>query len=291
MNNIILNIEGGIGKSIMATAMCEAIKNQYPKDNLIVLTAYPEVFICNPHVDKCYNHNELSYFYNEFIEEGNFKAFMHNPYLETNFLKRKEHLLETWCNMFNIEYKNEQPKLYLTQRELDFYSRQFNSDKPIFVIQSNGGAINQEIKYSWSRDIPVSVAQRVVNEFKNEYNIFHIRRNDQMALEGTIPVEANFRQLAGLISMSSKRLFIDSFAQHTAKALGLDSVVCWVANTPEQFGYDNNINILANEETKKPELKTSFLSKYNIVGSLTEFPYNSETEIFDVEKIIEALRK
>jgi hypothetical protein len=290
MNNIILNIEGGIGKSIMATAMCEAIKNQYPKDKLIVLTAYPEVFICNPHVDKCYNHNELSYFYNEFIEEGNFKAFMHNPYLETNFLKRKEHLLDTWCNMFNIEYKNEQPKLYLTQRELDFYSRQFNSDKPIFVIQSNGGAINQEIKYSWSRDIPVSVAQKVVNEFKNEYNIFHIRRNDQMALEGTIPVEANFRQLAGLISMSSKRLFIDSFAQHTAKALGLDSVVCWVANTPEQFGYDNNVNILANEETKKPELKTSFLSKYNIVGSLTEFPYNSETEIFDVEKIIEALK-
>jgi hypothetical protein len=291
MKNIIFNIEGGIGKSIMATAVCEAIKNQYPNDKLIVLTAYPEVFICNPHVDKCYNHNQLSYFYSEFVEEGNFKAFMHNPYLETNFLKRKEHLLETWCNMFNIEYKGEQPKMYLTQREIDFYSRQFNSDKPIFVLQTNGGAVNQEIKYSWARDIPVSVAQRVVNEFKDEYNIFHIRRNDQIGLEGTIPVEANFRSLVGLIGMSSKRLLIDSFAQHTAKALGMDSVVCWIANTPEQFGYENNINIIANEETKKPELKNSFLSKYNIVGSLTEFPYNNESEIFDVEQIIEALRK
>jgi hypothetical protein len=291
MKNIIFNIEGGIGKSIMATAVCEAIKNQYPKYKLIVLTAYPEVFICNPHVDKCYNHNQLSYFYSEFIEEGNFKAFMHNPYLETNFLKRKEHLLETWCNMFDIEYKGEQPKMYLTQREIDFYSRQFNSDKPIFVLQTNGGAANQEIKYSWARDIPVGVAQKVVNEFKEEYNIFHIRRNDQIGLDGTIPVEANFRALVGLIGISSKRLLIDSFAQHTAKALGLDSVVCWIANTPQQFGYENNINIVANEETKKPELKNSFLSKYNIVGSLTEFPYNNESEIFDVERIIEALIK
>ena len=72
MKNIIFNIEGGIGKSIMATAVCEAIKKKYPNDNLIVLTSYPEVFICNPHIYRCYNHNQLSYFYNEYIEDGNF---------------------------------------------------------------------------------------------------------------------------------------------------------------------------------------------------------------------------
>ena len=60
MKNIIFNIEGGIGKSIMATAVCEAIKKQYPQDRLIVVTAYPEVFICNPHVDKCFNHNQCT---------------------------------------------------------------------------------------------------------------------------------------------------------------------------------------------------------------------------------------
>jgi uncharacterized phage-like protein YoqJ len=289
MKNIIFNIEGGIGKSIMATAVCEAIKKQYPKDNLIVVTAYPEVFLCNPNVDKCFNNNQLSYFYKEYIENGNFKAFMHNPYLETNFIQRKEHLLDTWCSMFGIKYDNEQPKLYLTQREEDFYARQFISNKPIFVIQTNGGAVNQEIKYSWSRDIPFNVAQQVVNEFANEFNIFHIRRNDQFSLQNTTPVQADFRALFGLINISQKRLFMDSFGQHTAKALGLDSVVCWIGNTPLQFGYENNINILAKKETKKPELKNSFLSKYNIVGDITEFPYNNETEIFDVETIIEAL--
>ena len=72
--------------------------------------------------------------------------------------------------------------------------------------------------------------------------------------------------------------------------MGLDSVVCWVANTPVQFGYENNINILANKENKKPELKLSFLQKYNIDGKIIEFPYNTEQEIFNVDEIIEALK-
>ena len=159
------------------------------------------------------------------------------------------------------------------------------------ALQTNGGAVQQEIKYSWSRDIPTNVAQQVVNEFAKQYNVFHIRRNDQIQLQNTIPVQADFRALFGLINISQKRLFMDSFGQHTAKALELDSVVCWIGNIPEQFGYENNINITANEETKKPELKNSFLSKYNIVGDLTEYPYHNEREIFNVEEIIDALRK
>ena len=91
--------------------------------------------------------------------------------------------------------------------------------------------------------------------------------------------------------MSSKRLFIDSFGQHTAKALGLNSVVTWVANKPSQFGYDNNINIEPNAETVSPELKGSVFSKYQIDGNLIEFPYNSESEIFDFEEIVNAIRE
>jgi hypothetical protein len=94
-----------------------------------------------------------------------------------------------------------------------------------------------------------------------------------------------------LIQLSSKRLLIDSFAQHTAKALGLNSVVTWVANNPKQLGYENNINILANPETVVPELKGSVFSKYQIDGNLIEFPYNSESEIFNVEEIINAIRE
>ena len=289
--NIVFNIEGGLGKSIMATAVCEAIKKNYPKDNLIVVSSYPEVFICNPNVDKCFNHNNLNYFYKDFIEGKDIKMMLHNPYNETTFINQSEHLIETWCSMFDIPFNNEQPKIYLTEREIKFYSNSFNSDKPIFVLQTNGGGINQEMKYSWARDMPYELAQNIVNEFSEEYNIFHIRRENQLPLNNTTPVTADFRALAVLIKMSSKRLFIDSFGQHTAKALGLNSVVTWVANKPSQFGYENNINIEPNAETVSPELKGSVFSKYQIDGNLIEFPYNSESEIFDFEEIVNAIRE
>lgn len=287
--NIIFNIEGGIGKSVMATAVCEAIKKKYPKDNLIVLTSYPEVFICNPNVYKCFHHNNLNYFYKDYIDNKKVKMMLHNPYNETNYIKQSEHLIETWCNMFDIPFNGEEPRIYLTEREVKFYSNSFTSDKPIFVLQTNGGGFNQEIKYSWARDLPFELAQNIVDEFKGNYNIFHIRRENQFQLNNTIPVTADFRALAVLIKISSKRLLIDSFAQHTAKALGLNSVVTWVANKPLQFGYENNINILAKPETIVPELKGSVFTKYQIDGNLIEFPYNSESEIFDVEEIISAI--
>ena len=83
---------------------------------------------------------------------------------------------------------------------------------------------------------------------------------------------------------------MDSFAQHTAKALGLDSVVCWVANNPKVFGYESNMNILAKEHTNQPELKNSVFSKFNISGDLVEFPYKSEDDIFDADEILEAIK-
>lgn len=289
MSNVIFQIDGGIGKSIMGTAVCEVIKKKYPDSNLIVISAYPEVFIANPHVYKTLSHNNLQYFYRDYIHGKDVKAFLHNPYLETNYILRKEHLLETWCSMFGLEYAEEQPRLYLSKREFDFYSRLFVSDKPIMVVQTNGGATDQQIKYSWMRDLPSSTAQDVVNHFAQTHNVLHIRREDQLPLENTKPVHSDFRSLCVLISMSDKRLFIDSFAQHVAKALNLDSVVCWIGNSPAQFGYENNINVCARPETRKPELKNAVFSKYNIAGEPMEFPYNDEIEIFDAQEIIEAL--
>jgi hypothetical protein len=139
--------------------------------------------------------------------------------------------------MFGIEYNGESPSLFLTEREEIFYSNQLQFEKPLMVIQTNGGAENQANKYSWARDIPQQTAQEVVDYFAKDFSIVHIRREDQLALNNTIPMQADFRNLCVLIKNSQKRLFIDSFAQHVAKALDLNSVVCWIANDPNQFGY------------------------------------------------------
>jgi hypothetical protein len=82
---------------------------------------------------------------------------------------------------------------------------------------------------------------------------------------------------------------LDSFAQHTAAALQKPSVVLWIANIPGQFGYEMHTNIVAAEPTVKTDIKNSVFTKYNIVGPPSEFPYNSEDEIFNEERIISAI--
>jgi len=82
---------------------------------------------------------------------------------------------------------------------------------------------------------------------------------------------------------------MDSFAQHTATALGLDSTLLWIANSPVVFGYKNNHNIVHNPFTKRPELKNSYLSQFNILGEPLEFPYFNEGEIFNVDNVINSL--
>lgn len=288
--NIIFQINGGIGKCVMATAVCEAIKKKYPKSNLIVVSGYADVFLNNPYVYRSYQYGGISYFYDEWIDGKEFKIFAHDPYLETSHIKQEEHLIETWCKMFDIPYNGEQPKIYLTAREEKFFSNKFSSDRPILVLQTNGGA-QTEHKYSWARDIPSSIIVKIIDYFRYDYNIAHIRREDQLSFEGTFTVTDTFRALCVLLAMSTKRLLIDSFAQHVAASLNIPSTVCWIANKPEVFGYKIHDNILSNPFTTKPELRNSYFSKFNIAGDLIEFPYNSEDEIFDVDKIIKSIEQ
>lgn len=167
VSKIVFQIDGGIGKSIAATAVCKAIKKQYPAAKLLVITGYPDVFLCNPHVDKVFNFNDLQYFYQDQIEgDKKLKLFLHNPYTETDFILQKGHLIKVWCEMFGIKYNGELPELFINNRERSFYLNRFSSQKPIMLLQTNGGAANQAAKYSWTRDLPMQTAQQIVNILK-----------------------------------------------------------------------------------------------------------------------------
>jgi hypothetical protein len=287
--NVIFQINGGIGKVIASTAVCASIKKKYPNDKLIVISGYPEVFLGNPHVYRAYNFGQQQYFYKEYIEDQEVLVLAHDPYLESKHIKHEEHLIETWCRMFDLPIIQHTGKLYLTQREIDFFSKKFVSDRPILLLQTNGG-IESDIKYSWARDIPSYIVEKVINEFRDKYNIVHIRRDDQPQYDGTFGISDTFRALVVLISLSEKRLLMDSFGQHAAAALNKPSTVLWIVNKPQVFGYDIHTNIQANPETTTPELRNSYLNKYNISGDPVEFPYNNELEIFNIEEIIKSLK-
>jgi hypothetical protein len=286
--NIIFQINGGIGKVIAGTAICASIKSKYPDDKLIVVSGYPEVFLGNPNVERAYAFGQQAYFYQEYIENQEVLVLAHDPYLESKHIKHEEHLIETWCKLYDLPVTKMVGELFLTQREIDFFSAKFVSDKPILLLQTNGGA-QADIKYSWARDIPSYVVENVIYKFKDQYNIVHIRRDDQPQYEGTFGVSDTFRALLVLIQMSEKRLLMDSFGQHAAAAFNKPSTVLWICNSPKVFGYDMHTNIEANAETTTPELRNAYLGKYNIAGDPIEFPYAKETDIFNVDQIINSI--
>lgn len=289
--NVIFQISGGIGKTIAATAVCKAIKRKYPDCKLLVISGYPDVFLNNPNVYRAFSFGQMNYFYSDYVDGKEIKVLAHDPYAETDYINSEKHLIKIWCEMFDLGYQNEQPEIYLTDREVQFNLNKYKSDKPIFLIQTNGGAQNQQLKYSWARDIPSAVVLKVVEAFKDKYHIVHLKREDQVGYEFTTPVTDVFRSLVTLVSLSKKRFFMDSFAQHTAAALNLPSTVLWIANSAKVFGYEIHDNISSNPFTKQPELKGAFLQKFDISGEPLQFPYKDESEIFDVEKIIQSLSK
>ena len=288
--NVIFSIDGGLGKSIMATAVLKAIKKQYSKANILVSTGYPDVFINNPNVNRIINHANNSGIYKDFIHNKDAKVFISDPYSTSDYITESKHLIEIWCEMFGIKYNGEMPEMFLSKAEKQYFQPFYQLEKPILAIQPNGGAINQPLKYSWVRDIPAPIVEQVIEHYKNDYSIVHIKRDDQIIFQDTIGALDNFRSIAILLTLSKKRLLIDSSAMHMATALNLPSVVAWIGTSPKVFGYDMHTNIMANTPPKDYDLNHTYYQRLPLFEDISKIPYNDLNEVFNATEIIEKLK-
>ena len=289
--NIIFQIDGGLGKHIMATAMVKVLRKRYKNAHIIISAAYPDVFLNNPHINECFNTNQMNGAYLKYVKDQDCKIFVADPYHHTSFITEKEHLYKTWCKIYGLNYNNEQPELFLTQPETDYFKPFYNVEKPIMVIQPNGGPINQPFKYSWTRDIPESTVNEIIQHYKDSYSIVHIKREDQYTYPDTMQALDGFRSIAILLQLSKKRLLIDSFGQHLAAALNLKSTVCWITTKPKIFGYKLHDNIQANPFTKEPQIQNTVYQPFDLSQDIHSIPYYNLDEVFDSNKIIESLNK
>ena len=289
--NVIFQIDGGLGKSIMATAMTKVLRKRYKNAHIIIVTAYPDVFLNNPHINECFKIEQMGGAYLKYVKNQDCKIFVEDPYRNTSFLTEKEHLFKTWCKIYGLNYNNEQPELFLTQPEIDYFKPFYNVEKPIFVIQPNGGPQGQGFQYSWTRDIPVPTVNEIIQHYKEDYTIVHIKREDQYKYPDTLHALDGFRSIAILLQLSKKRLLIDSFGQHLAAAMGVKSTVCWATTKPTIFGYKLHDNIQANPFTKEPQLQNSVYQPFNLAQDISSIPYNDLNEVFDTNKIIESINK
>ena len=285
----VFHVDGGMGKNILATAVVEVIKKNDPERKIVVVSGWADVWLNNPHIHRIYQFGNIPYFYENYVKNKDVKVYRQEPYFSENYILKKEHMIATWCKLYNINYNNEKPNLYLNPLEIEVVRNKMIRSKPIMIIQTNGGAANQELKYSWYRDIFYPYATSVVEHYKNDYHIFHIRRPDQIAIEGTEILNLNNRELFAAFLFSQKRLLIDSFGQHACAALSLPSTVVWIGNHPDILGYNIHKNIISKKEEYYNTLHSSYLENYDITGLPIQYPYK-DFDLFKIDDIIQSLK-
>lgn len=284
---IVFQIEGGVGKNVVATSVIRSISNSFPDRKIIIVTAYPEIWECNPRIYRIYQFGQISYFYNDFIDGKDTILFLQEPYRHQDYILKRKHITQVWCDLCGVEWSGDTPELYFTKLESDFVSTIIKKDKPIFMIHAFGGSVDQNHKYSWARDIPPSLAQDVVDHMSKDYRVIQIKRQDQLPLNNVEYLSLNSRQLALSLLESDKRFFIDSYMQHAAAALSMPSNVLWIANSPKTLGYSIHNNIECDFE--KGSLKNSVYEPYDILGDPIQLA-TPPNILFDSDYIISLLK-
>jgi hypothetical protein len=257
---------------------------------LIIVCAYPEIFLNLPYVDRVYRIGMTSYFYKDFIQDKDSLIFKHEPYFTTDHIHKRLPLIENWCKLYDLEYRGESPDLSFNSRQIQFGERKWRRKKPVMVLQTNGGPLNdQPYTYSWARDIPPHISSEIVNTLSEKYHIIQICRSKDQVISGTEPIfdPISNMELFSLLLFSEKRLLIDSCLQHAASALNLKSTVLWVSTSPNVFGYSIHNNIVA-EFSSDVKLPDSYLFDYNFNGLNHECPIK-DLNIFDVSSVINTL--
>lgn len=284
---LVWHIEGGLGKNIAATALLPSLAKQYKTRKIVVVASYPEVFLNHPDVYRVYRVGMTAYFYEDYILNKDTLVFRHEPYFQTGHILKKKHLIENWAELLGVSYKKELPNLHfnMMQKKLpNIWQRQ----KPILLIQTNGGLFQgQALDYAWTRDMPIELANYIVDKIGAKYHVIQITRENSPKIEGVEVVDypMSNMELFALVAASEKRFLIDSSLQHAAAALNLPSTIFWVGTSPENFGYEMHTNIKSLPPKGHTKLIDAYLFDYSFDGQLHECPYQDLSEMFDMDKI------
>jgi hypothetical protein len=291
MKYSIFIFDGGLGKAVAATAVAAAIKTNHPDRELIVVCPWPEVFLNNRNVYRVYRSGIHPYFYVDYIKDKDSLIFKGEPYFTTPHIHKKQHVIKSWCDMFGIKSDDHPPQLTYNAAEIHLLDIKFAyRPKPKLILQTCGGLLTSNKNYCWTRDIPQSQAQSIVDALHSRFTIMHVTRPNAYRLNNVEVVpELPKRELLGLLLTSNKRILIDSCLQHAAAAFKMPSTVCWVGTDPRVFGYDLHTNIVPVVDKSMDNLIDSFLFDYSFAGDEHECPYYTTSTLFDVDNIIDTV--
>jgi len=289
--NLVLHIQGGLGKVILATAVIKSYKIANPKAKVVVVSGYPEVFVNNPDVHRFFGFN-TAYLWQDYYGNPEWNVFAQDPYFTEEWIKNHPiHLIDIWTDMLGVVSVQKEPLLFFSGPEVDELNDMIKTDKPLVCIQSTGGTTPQA--RSWTRNPPANELDAYLDQYKDTHFVAHICLPETPVLQHVHQRIENLsrRQAMCLMHFSQIVVGIDSYSMHARVAnpnRGESVFFFPISENVARLGYEgNNIKNITPRKEIDDILKShvdyySFTLKLGIENSADNCPINPGVKWFDL---------
>lgn len=291
LNNLLLHINGGLGKVIMATAVVKSYKLAHPEAKIVVVSGYPEVFVNNPDVYRNFAFN-VPYLWHDYYGNPDYKVYAHDPYMNVTWIKNApQHLIQLWCQELGINNVQKTPLLYFSGPEADELNSMIRVDKPLIVVQSTGGA--NPAARSWTRNPPLHEFDTYLRQFVDDCYVLHLCLPDTPVLANVHQRVDNIdrRKAMCLVYYCHQFIGVDSYGLHTRAAnptAGNSTFFFPLAETVDRLAYPRkNFNYIVPTKQVQDLLKNhqdyyATVFKLSIEDASENCPVPPEVKWFSV---------
>ena len=241
-------VEGGVGKCVAFTSLIPKLRK---KSEVQIYTPYIDCFDGNPNV-KLALEESLPLQDPRIMASDN--IYYSEPY-KSNFQFGKQHLIESYCKLHNVDFdKSMKPKIY-TDRHKDSVKEWLdkNEIKKYILIQLSGGQSKwnyadgvQYQNINPNRNYQPFLAQQLINMLLEEYKdttIINCVLPNEPHYQGTIRCDLHWSQIHEMLKGSEGFISIDSCLNHFSASAEKHGVVIWGSTRWTQFGYSHNKNL------------------------------------------------
>ena len=289
--NLVMYIQGGLGKVIMATAVIKSYKLANPSAKIVTVSGYPEVFINNPDVHRFYAF-ATPYLWQDFYGNPEWNVFAQDPYFEEEWIKNQHiHLIDIWADMLGVPSVQKEPLLYFSGPEIDDINAMIQTDKPLVCVQSTGGTT--PASRSWTRNPPAHELDAFLAQYKDTHFVAHICLPETPVLNNVHQriEKLTRRQAMCLMHYSGTVVGIDSYSLHCRIAnpdRGESIFFFPISENVVRLGYKGtNLKIITprqevDEIIRKHADYFSFILKLGIENSSDNCPIPPSMKWFEV---------
>ena len=250
---LLLHINGGLGKCIMATAVLESYKKANPDHQIIVVSGFPEVFVNNPAVDRNFSFN-TPYLWQDYYSQPDVRISAEDPYFTQAWIKNeKKHLIDIWCDMLGVPSTQKHPMLYFSGPEVDELNAIVKVDKPLLVVQATGG-VNAAAR-AWTRNPPLPEFDEYLKQYSETHFVLHLAVPETPLLNNVHQRVDNLnrRQAMALIRYAHSFVGIDSFGMHARASSfqsGPTTIFFPLEESVKRLGYNKFTNLVPTPEVQ-----------------------------------------